>query len=205
MDNFALLGQPRRPWLDSDALKAAFLERSAAEHPDRVHAEGAAARENATARYAELNAAHQCLREPKDRLAHLLELELGAAPASVQAIPPAAMDLFARVGQTCREADRVLAARAAATSPLVQAQWFSQGLELASQLMELQRQIHLQRDALLAELRAMNDDWNCAPAPGSPGRAQALPLRRLEEIYRVFSYTGRWSAQVQERLGHLST
>ena len=36
-DAFALLSEPRRPWLDAEALKARFLPLSAAVHPDRVH------------------------------------------------------------------------------------------------------------------------------------------------------------------------
>jgi len=38
MDYFALLGQPRQPWLDPSLLKASFLEQSARLHPDRVPA-----------------------------------------------------------------------------------------------------------------------------------------------------------------------
>ena len=50
----------------------------------------------------------------------------------------------------------------------------------------------------------MNAAWNAAPPPGSPARPGALPLRRLEEIARQFSYTTRWSGQIQERIAQLS-
>ena len=80
-------------------------------------------REAATGRYAALNAAHQCLREHGTRLLHLLELELGAAPASVQSIPPETMDLFAEIGRACRDTDRLLAAKAGAAAPLLQARY----------------------------------------------------------------------------------
>ena len=36
-DYFALLGETRRPWLDTEALKAKFLTLTASVHPDRVH------------------------------------------------------------------------------------------------------------------------------------------------------------------------
>jgi hypothetical protein len=36
-DCFDLLGEPRRPWLDAEALKSRFLLLSAEAHPDRVH------------------------------------------------------------------------------------------------------------------------------------------------------------------------
>ena len=77
MDCFALLGEPRRPWLDAEALKAKFLTRSAEVHPDRVHQSSEADKLAANQRYTELNAAYNCLREPRHRIRHLLELELG--------------------------------------------------------------------------------------------------------------------------------
>jgi curved DNA-binding protein CbpA len=204
MDNFALLGQSRRPWIDPESLKASFLEISAREHPDRVHAGTGAERDAATARYAELNAAYNCLRDPKQRLLHLLELERGAPPPNVQDIPPGTMELFFEVGKTCREADGLIAAKANASSPLLQAQWFERGMECSERLMALQRRIQLRGDELLAELKQMNTVWNEAPAPGQPSRASGLPLRRLEEIGREFSYITRWSGQIHERIAQLS-
>jgi DnaJ-domain-containing protein 1 len=37
-DYFALLDEPRQPWLDEEALKAKFFALSTSVHPDRVHA-----------------------------------------------------------------------------------------------------------------------------------------------------------------------
>jgi hypothetical protein len=204
MDNFALLGQARRPWIDPDSLKAAFLEISARAHPDRVQASTGAEREAATKDYAELNAACNCLRDPKQRLLHLLELESEAAPANVQDIAAGGMDLFLEVGQTCRKADGIVAQKAGAAAPLLQAKWFEQGLACGEELGKLQQRIHLRRDELWEELKTMNAAWNAAPPPGSPGRAGALPLRRLEEIGRELSYVTRWSGQIHERLAQLS-
>ena len=45
------------------------------------------------------------LREPKDRLQHLLELESGAKPGNIQSTPPELTDLFFAVGQLCRDVD----------------------------------------------------------------------------------------------------
>ena len=39
---------------------------------------------------------------------------------------------------------------------------------------------------------------------GAPERAPALPLKRLEQVYRVFSYVSRWTDQLQERLVRLA-
>jgi curved DNA-binding protein CbpA len=204
MDHFALLGQPRLPWLDPAALKAAFLEQSARLHPDRVRAANAEEQAAATARFAELNAAYHCLREPKERLLHLLELEAGAPPANVQSVPADTMDLFMETGQVCRQADQFLAARSRAASPLLQAQKFEESLAWTARLQALQERIQLRRDQLLAELRVMNEAWISAPPAPSPARAGALPLRRLEEMGRTLSYIARCGGQIQERLTQLS-
>ena len=66
---FALLEEPRRPWIEPDPLKAKFLALSAKTHPDRVHTASEAEKEAASARYAELNAAWQCLGDTRQRLA----------------------------------------------------------------------------------------------------------------------------------------
>ena len=200
MDNFALLGQPRLPWLDPEVLKAAFLEKSAQMHPDRVATSSAAEQTAATTQFAELNAAYHCLREPKARLLHLLELELGAPPANVQSIPNDTMDLFKETGQVCRQVDQFLAAKNKAASPLAKAQMFEQGIEWTTRLQSLQERIQLRGNQLLAELRTMNDAWNSAPPVPDPARAAALPLRRLEEMGRTLSYIARCSGQIQERL-----
>ena len=59
IDCFELLQEPRRPWIDADALKSRFLELSTAAHPDRVHGGTESERAQANARSAELNAAYK--------------------------------------------------------------------------------------------------------------------------------------------------
>jgi len=198
-DAFALLDEPQRPWLDPEALKQKFLPLSSAVHPDRFHSASETERHQATTRYGELNAAYNILREPKERLLHLLELEAGAKPKDVQRIPPGTMDLFVEVGQLCRDADIFIAERSKVTSPLLKVQMFERGMEWTDKLQDLQQRIYAKRDEIAAELQQMNAVWDSAPAYGSPHRAAALPLERLEQIYRVFSYIARWSEQIQER------
>jgi DnaJ-domain-containing protein 1 len=198
-DSFALLNETRRPWLDAEALKQKFLPLSSAVHPDRTHNASEAEKQANTTRYANLNAAYNNLREPRDRLLHLLELELGAKPKDVQRIPPGTMDLFVEVGQICRDVDAFLAQRGNVTSPLLKVQMFERGMEWTDKLQALQQRINARRDELTTELQQMNAVWESAPAIGLPERIAALPLERLEQIYRVFSYIARWSEQIQER------
>jgi len=204
MDNFALLQEPRRPWHDPDSLKTVFLRLAAQVHPDKLHQAGASDKAAANQRYAELNAAYHCLLEPKERLRHLLELESDAKPTDVQSIPPGLMDLLVEIGQICRETDLFLAARSETASPLLKVQMFETGMAWTDKLNQLRQRIDLRREELLAELKSMNAAWNAAPPPGSAGRAAALPLKRLEQVCRVFSYMARWTEQIQERLAQLS-
>ena len=203
-DQFALLNEPRHPWLDPEALKQKFLPLSAEVHPDRVHNASEQEKIAANKRYADLNAAYNTLKEPRDRLLHLLELELGERPKDIQRIPPGTMDLFVEVGQICRDTDAFLIEKGKVTSPLLKVQMFEKGMEWTDKLMALQQNINRKREELLSELKSLNQVWEAAPAIGSPNRAGALPLERLEQIYRVFSYVARWTEQIQERIVQLS-
>ena len=193
-DNFALLNEPRRPWIDCESLKQKFLALSSQVHPDRVHQSLPEERKAADARYAELNTAYNCLREPKDRLRHLLEPELGKKPDDIQNIPPDLMDFAFEIGRVCKGADALLAEKSNVTSAILKVQFFERGQERVEQLNALQRRINGQRDVLLTELEAMNSAWE----------SEAHPLQRLEEIYRLLGYFARWSEQLQERVVQLS-
>ena len=195
MDFFALLNEPRRPWLNADALKTKFLSLSAEVHPDRVHESAEAVKLAATARYTALNAAHNCLREPRDRIRHLLELELGHKPSDLTNVPNDLMDLFFKIGKEFREVDAFLAEKARATSPLLQVQLFERGQVKADELGELRARILPRRDGLLDELKAADAEWDSA---------LPKPLGRLLVIWRLLSFYERWLAQIHERTVQLT-
>jgi curved DNA-binding protein CbpA len=196
-DYFLLLNEPRRPWLEADLLKQKFLALCANLHPDRIHSASEAEKIEATKKFTELNAAFNCLAEPKLRLLHLLELELGAKPKDIQQIPAALADLFAEVANSCRSADVFLAEKSQATSPLVQVQLFERGQGWVEKLNGLQRKLSELREKLTVELKSLDAQWISADAP-----AEILP--KLEELYRLFSYFNRWNGQIQERVVQLS-
>lgn len=204
-DWFALLGERRGPWLDPEVLKEKFLQRSAEVHPDRFHAAPEADRREASRRSTELNTGYQALRDSRQRLLHLLELETGARPREIQRIPPGTMELFTEIGQVCREADAFLAERRGVESPMLKVRLFQQGMAWVGRLQALQARVNARGEALEEELRGLNPAWDTAPPPGHPERTARLPLARLEELYRGLSYVARWSAQIQERLVQLAT
>jgi curved DNA-binding protein CbpA len=200
-DCFALLDEPRRPWLEADALKQKFLARSATMHPDKVQSANEAEKSGAAKSFAELNAAYQCLAEPKLRLLHLLELERGAKPADIQQIPGALADLFAEVAMTCRSADGFLQEKSQATSPLLQVQLFERGQEWMDKLNALQQKLNGLHGQLMGELKSLDGQWMSTSADG--GSRQDV-LAKAEELYRLFGYFNRWNKQIQERVVQLS-
>jgi len=200
-DYFTLLQEPRRPWLDAEKLKGKFFQLSAEVHPDRSHNASESEKQATNERYQELNTAYNCLREPKERLRHLLELECSAAPANIQQAPARLMDLFFDVGQVCKAVDIFLAEKAKATSPLLKVKFLEEGLNRLDQLNAMQQKLRVPVAALEEELKAMNAAWESA-SNGASG--SALPLRRLEEIYRELSFLLRWTAQLQERVVQLA-
>ncbi len=203
-DYFVLLEELRRPWLDVEILKSRFLAKSGEVHPDRFHQAEAAERNAATQRYAELNAAYNCLREPRDRLQHLLLLECGAKPASVDSVANESMELFMKAGTVFREIDALLVERSKVTSPMLKVQLLARGMEWTDRLNDFQRELNSRRERVDEHLRQMNAQWESAPPVGSSDRAAVLPLVELELAYRTLSYLSRWSVQLQERVVQLA-
>jgi DnaJ-domain-containing protein 1 len=201
-DYFAILGELHRPWLEPDLLKKRFLALSAEVHPDRVHTASGAEKRLAQQRYTELNQAYNQLRRPKERLQHLLELETGAKPSQVQQVPGDLMRFFVEVGQLFKQADSFLLEKAKATSPLLQVQLFETSQNWTDKLNALQLQLNSRQQGLLEELKAIDARW--IGEKKTDAVARATMLRRLEELYRLFSYFARWEGQIQERIVQLS-
>jgi curved DNA-binding protein CbpA len=198
-DYFALLDEPRRPWLDADSLKQKFLARSANLHPDKILSTNESEKSAASKRFAELNAAYNCLAAPKTRLLHLLELELGTKPKDIQQIPGGLADLFAEVATMCRHADQFLGEKSRSASPLLQVQFFERAQEWIEKLNALQSKFRELSERLLAELKLLDARWMA----GDP-KARGDQLNELEKLYRLFSYFNRWNGQIQERIVQLT-
>ena len=197
-DFFALLDEPRRPWLEPDSLKKKFLSLSAEVHPDRVHTSGEAAKEEASKRFAELNAAYNCLREPKERLRHLLELELGNKPSDLHQIPSDLANLFMDIAGMCRQADAFLGEYAAVSSPLLRAQMFERGQEWTERLMSMQKQVGQRHDTAIARLKELDAQWTAEVT----ARRELIP--QLADVWRLLGFFTRWTAQIQERLAQIA-
>jgi DnaJ-domain-containing protein 1 len=202
-DYFALLNQPRRPWLDPEEVRAQFIALSAAIHPDRVHNASAETKAAAQARFTALNAACNCLRDPRERLRHLLELERGVKPAQLERLPEEGMELYFELGHLCRSVDDFLRQRPQAASPLLKVQSLETAMAWRERLEGFQGNLNTRRAGLEKEIQALNVAWDNAPESGVE-RFTGLPLDRLEQLYRHLSYALRWSEQIRERIVQLS-
>ena len=188
-DYFALLDQPRAPWLDPAELKETYHQKTLRSHPDTTTAS------DAGESFAELNEAYQVLHDPKRRLHHLLELEGHAPSSNDHAVPEALHDLFPSIGTLIQRANLVLEKTKAASHALSRSLLKPQILEIQKETEELRKKIQDLSDASLARLRQISSDWE---------RNRAEQIANLSNLYFAFAYLTRWSAQLDEIAFQLS-
>jgi curved DNA-binding protein CbpA len=198
-DAFALLGVPRRPWLDPELLKQRFLSLSAEHHPDRLHNAAEVEKRAAQDRFTELNQAYQELLNPRERLLRLAELEPGTKTGDVQNISSDLMALFFEVGQICRKADGLIAQKAAEMSPLLKVQIFGRAQEQIDELQELKKKVVASHEGLLEEVKSLDTDWDAINQSERQSR-----WKRLQEIAGLLNYSKKWDAEIAERIVRLS-
>lgn len=194
-DHFAAFALTPRPWIDLDALRETFARQSAELHPDKHQGKPATELAGIEQRYAALNKAYQVLREPKERLLFLYQLETGGKPSDVQRIPPGTMDLFVEVGQLCQKVDAHLKAKTAATTALEKAGVMVAGLDAQEELTAMQQKLGDYTRKLDEELLALDAQWVAGEKKPD----------QLETLYRKYSYVWRWQQQLEERLVALLT
>jgi hypothetical protein len=77
-------------------------------------------------------------------------------------------------------------------------------MQWTDRLQTLQAEINAELAALTDAIRNLNPVWESAPEIGHPDRLAALPMQRIEEIYRAVSHLSRWTQQLQERIVRIS-
>ena len=188
-DYFALLEQPRAPWLDPAALKEAYHRKTLQSHPDTA----APDRESD---FAELNEAYQVLQDPKRRLHHLLSLENGAPPSANQTIPQELQELFLAISALTQRANALLEKTGRASNALSRSLLKPQIVEMQKEVGGLREKVGTLDAAASAQLREMNSDW----PHDRVGQAAVL-----SNLYLMFAYLGRWSEQLDELTFKLSS
>jgi len=193
IDYFALLDQPRAPWLDPEKLKDTYHQKTLRAHPDAQTSRPGAEASDTT--FTSLNEAYQVLQDSKRRLHHLLSLE-GAAPSSTdQTVPNQLHDLFPAVGALAQRANLLLEKIRATSNALSRSLLKPQILEVQNEAGKVRERIQDLSDASLAELGRINTAWATNPAGQMEG---------LSNLYFVFAYLTRWSTQLDEMTFQLS-
>jgi curved DNA-binding protein CbpA len=182
-DYFALLEQPRSPWLDPEELKQSFHAKTRHAHPD------ARPDDNSDAAFAQLNEAYQVLRDPKRRLHHFLTLKGEPAAQQAAAIPKEVDELFPAVARLTNEADAVLQKVNGSSNAL------SRSL--------LRGEVVRTRAALEETLDRLRQLHTHAEDKLSSADADATDV--LQDLYLRFSYLARWIAELEEKLVRLTT
>ena len=176
IDLFALLEQPRRPWLDEHALKGAFHRLAFAAHPDRPGGQSDAS--------ADLNAAFETLRDPVKRLRHFLELEEPAILRQAASVPDDLGELFPRVAAAREALTRFAARRRSAASAVARALLADEEGAAKTIAGETRGAIEQRLAADLEALRAID--------------GTAISDRKgLAHLYTRLAYLTRWDAQLR--------
>ena len=160
IDLFALLEEPRRPWLDPDELKAKYHQLTALHHPDVA---------GATGDFSEINRAYQTLADPVARLRHLLDLESYDSTASrPQPVPEDIAAFFTPVAQASQSVDAFLKKHASAASPLAKALLSTEQYQVQENLEVTIAVLHEAQETLLSHLRSLDTRWQPKSPPSSP-------------------------------------
>jgi curved DNA-binding protein CbpA len=182
-DYFALLNQPRSPWLDPEKLKEVYHEKTLRWHPDVQPSGGE------TSLFSSLNEAYQTLQDPKRRLHHLLGLQ-GCAPSSAPVAVPAHLhDLFPKVGAVTQRTNQLLDKLAVASNALSRSLLERDVLSSRTEIDELLTKLRQLYEGVITQLPGLGAAWSINPDP---------PIDPLTALYHELAYLTRWIAQVEE-------
>jgi curved DNA-binding protein CbpA len=201
-DYFAVLRQPRRPWLDLEKLKEEYQRRTLAEHPD-LQAEG---RRNAPPTrdpspptlgfptFAEVNEAYRVLNNHRMRLQHLLFL-CGRSVLSNNEVPADLADRFMNIAALIREVDVSLKKRNGADNALSKALLEPGVAVLQNSTNEALAGVDKLQENAVQELQRLDEEWQSAPDN---------VMDQLAALAQRFAYFDRWMEQLRERQFQLS-
>ena len=181
-DLFAVLGQPRRPWLEPDTLKEKYHELSRTAHPDLPN-------DSPSGRFDAVNEAYRVLLDTKLRLQHLLALESGEAVATGRAVPADLQERFLQLGALTQNvralAQKMVAAQSGLSRSLLRGELKVRQDEIA----RLQNELDAAWASAQEEIQRVDQIWD---------DDRATALEHLPPIYERLSYLTRWREQIRE-------
>ena len=186
MDAFAKLGLERRAALDAEALKAAWIERGRAAHPDHAGGEHQES--------AEINAAYELLSEPNTRLKHLLEIDYPQESKAWATVPmdEELMTLFMKLGPLLQKVEALAKKCDTAASALAKALLANEQMALQEEVEEQLRQL----EGMSEKLEGSLEEIDALRANGDRDRA----FERMRRAQAAFAYLSKWQRQAREAL-----
>jgi curved DNA-binding protein CbpA len=194
-DYFAVLQQPRRPWLDPDKLKQQYQEIALNEHPDRKPLDVSADPNTATPDFAAVNEAYRVLNNPKLRLQHLLSLETNAS-SETSTIPADLMEPFMQAAALIPHADGLLQKLRGATNALSKSLLRPEMTKVQVRTALLVKDLQKSYDLAIEQLRRLDEVWDSK---------RSETIEQLRILSRRFAYLERWLEQLRERQFQLSS
>jgi curved DNA-binding protein CbpA len=192
-DHFAVLRQPRRPWLDPDQLKEQYQQLAFALHPDRPNVENTAGVD-----FAAVTEAYRVLSNPRLRVNHLLTLYPGAPPndAKTSVVPADLAQIFMQAATVMGEIDAHLRKRTSAGSALGRSLVQIEGGGLQKRADLLLKQLESANEETELNLRALDEKWR--------DKADASDVSQLQAVSLRLAYLDRWTTQLREKQFQLS-
>jgi curved DNA-binding protein CbpA len=186
-DHFAVLHQPRRPWLDPDQLKREYQRLTITQHPDRQE-------QGNRLDFASINEAYRVLSNPRLRLNHLLNLNNDANATT--AVPADMADLFMQAAALVQGIVGLLQKRDGAASALSKSLVEAEMADHRERGNRLLQQLDTLYGTALEDLRRADQSWLKNPAE---------VIDELTRLAHRFGYLDRWINQLKERQFQLSS
>jgi curved DNA-binding protein CbpA len=195
-DHFAVLDQPRRPWLNPDRLKQKYQQLALNEHPDRKGRRTEAPPTLEEPTFADITEAYRVLSNPKLRVNHLLSLSGEDIDFETASVTTELADIFMGAATLVLEIDALLQKRQAATSALGKSLLKSEVAASQTQLKKLLEQLDQLHSDSIRDLQKADRAWKKNPSE------TAAELRKLAQR---FGYLERWMGQLREKQFQLSS
>jgi curved DNA-binding protein CbpA len=188
-DHFAVLRQPRRPWLDPDQLKQEYQQLSFAHHPDKRRTAADHGPD-----FAAVTDAYRVLSNPRLRLQHLLSFNSEKSDTEKSPITEELTEVFMQTAALVNDIEAVLAKREQATSALAKSMLKAQIAPLEERTNAQLRELQELYARTMDDLRRVDKCWD--NDPDDPGE--------LRELAQRFGFLDKWIGQLRERQFQLS-
>lgn len=194
-DYFAFMGMERRPVLDEEKLREAFLALSQKVHPDRHFDAVEEVRDASLDHAAFVNRAYQTLKDPRERLKYLLTLETGEEPKETSKASMETMGFYMEAGEVCHEAEAYLKAQAAGGTADP-----ARITSLLTRLRDFKQQAHVLWQDALKQLSEVDREWMGRTSGVS--RTEMLP--KISLLANDLSYLSKLRLLIDQQILSLS-